>query len=64
MLEKADIDKDDLMNALYVDSLFKSCRQLPLTNNLALANFLFKMKMFSRKRLEDFIIDKVTFVLK
>ena len=45
LLDEYGVDKNDVLDFLYADTLFK----------YQLATFLFKMKILAKKRLEEFI---------
>jgi hypothetical protein len=62
VLSKSEIGKDDICEALFADSLFRACNNC--LNFLALSNYIFSMKTISKKRLEDFLFERIGGVLK
>jgi len=49
MLDQNNIDKNEIIDALYRNKLFK----------YQLAKLMFNMKMIVKKKIEDFVIEKI-----
>ena len=63
MLKRSSVAKEDVVDVIYGDRLCCSSKRFGLMWCAVLANFLNQMRTYSKKRLEEFLIDRISCIL-